>query len=131
MSWAQKISSKIYLAGSVVNTGIAWFFSEGDLKIFGWLVLMLLTTMLSHYFNIQGMSKLIGLRVERKQGLSSVEMLSHFALKLILLIAGLVCLMIFIPTKVLAGLILYIFQLIILALSIKNIGKFYKKGSSS
>lgn len=131
MSWSQKINNKIYLAGLVINTGLAWFFSEGNLAVFGWLMVMLVTTVLSQYFNIQGMSKLIGQRVERKHGLSTGEMLGHFALKLILLITGLICLMLFIPHKVLPGLILYIFQLIILALSIKNIGKFYKKGSTS
>ncbi len=131
MSWAQKINNKIYFAGLALNIGVAWFFSDGDFRTFTWLMVMLLTTVFSHYFNIKGMLQLIGQRIQGKRTLGHWQMLGHFGLKLILLIIGLVCLMVFIPNKVLQGLILYIFQLIILVLSIKNIGKFYKKGSSS
>lgn len=131
MSWTKKINNKIYLSGLIVNLAIAWYFADGFNKEFIWLTVMITCTACSHYFNIKGMGQIVAQRVERKQGLGGGQMLTHFALKLLLLIIGLVCLMVFIPHKVPQGLILYIFQLIILALSIKNIGKFFKKGSSS
>lgn len=131
MSWVQRINSKTYIVGSLLNVGLAWYFSDSNVTVFAWLCFLVFTTALSHYFNIRGMSKLIAHRVERKQSLGSGQMLTFLALKLILLIIGLICLMVFTPHKVLQGLILYIFQLIILSLSIKNIGKFFKKGSTS
>lgn len=131
MSWNAKINSKIYIAGVLANIALAWFFSGGEIDVFTSLLIMIITTVVSQYFNIRGMSQLITGRVERKQSFSSAHMLGHFALKIFFLIIGLVCLMVFTPDKVLQGLILYIFQLIILTLSIKNIGKFFKKGSSS
>ncbi|MFA7613683.1 MAG: hypothetical protein WCY48_05550 [Candidatus Caldatribacteriota bacterium] len=131
MSWAQRINSKIYVLGTVINLGFAWYFSGSELDVYGWLALLIVTIALSHFFNIRGMNRLIDQRVERKQSLGGSQMLGYFALKLVLLIIGLVCLMVFIPSKVPQGLILYIFQLIILALSIKNIGKYFKKGSTS
>lgn len=131
MSWTKKINNKIYLSGLIINLVIAYYFADGSPKNFIWLSVLVLSVAMSHYFNIKGMGQFIVQRVDKKQGLSSGQMLGHFALKLFLLIMGLVCLMVFIPAKVPQGLILYIFQLIILALSIKNIGKFYKKGSSS
>lgn len=131
MSWNAKINSKIYIVGVILNVCLAGFFSGGELDVFTSLMIMIITTVVSQYFNIRGMGQLIVARVERKQSFSSSQMLFHFALKMFFLILGLVCLMVFTPDKVLQGLILYIFQLIILALSIKNIGKFFKKGSSS
>ena len=115
----------------LANIALAWFFSGGEIDVFTSLLIMIITTVVSQYFNIRGLSQLIAGRVERKQRFSSAQMLGHFALKIFFLIIGLICLMIFTPDKVLQGLILYIFQLIILTLSIKNIGKFFKKGSSS
>lgn len=131
MSWNAKINSKIYIAGVLANIALAWFFSGGEIDVFTSLLIMIITTVVSQYFNIRGMSQLIAGRVERKQSFSPAQMLGHFALKIFFLIIGLICLMVFTPDKVLQGLILYIFQLIILTLSIKNIGKFFKKGSSS
>ncbi|MFA5582653.1 MAG: hypothetical protein WDA09_00430, partial [Bacteriovoracaceae bacterium] len=69
MSWAQKINNKIYFAGLALNIGVAWFFSDGDFRTFTWLMVMLLTTVFSHYFNIKGMLQLIGQRIQGKRTL--------------------------------------------------------------
>lgn len=131
MSWSKRIDTKKYTFGTLVNLGFAIYAGLPSYKSAWWLSFVALSAMLNHFFTVKALSQLIENRIVETRQHSKVSLVMSLALKTVFLAAGFICLLVFSSDKVLQGLLIYIFQLIILALSIKNIGNFYKKGSDS
>lgn len=128
MSWVTKIDNKKYLAGTFINLSFAVYAGLPSLAKAWWLSFVSLSAVLNHYFTVRALSQLIENRIETGHKHGKATLFMSLLLKTIFLASGFICLLVFCPDKVLQGLLIYIFQLIILALSIKNIGNFYKKG---
>lgn len=127
MAWAQRINPKSYAAGTILNLGFAVYAGLPDLYAVWWLVFLILSAVLNQYFTVKALNGLVDNMTASPKG--GLKILFYMLFKMAFLIAGFACLLIFSRDKVPHGLLLYIFQLIILGLSIKNIGKFFKKGS--
>lgn len=131
MSWSKRIDNKKYTFGTLVNLAFAIYAGLPSLRSAWWLSFVAISALLNHYFTVKALSQLIENRIVEGRSHSKLSLVMSLVLKTVFLAAGFVCLLLFSPDKVLQGLLIYIFQLIILALSIKNIGNFYKKGSDS
>jgi hypothetical protein len=129
MGWARRINSKKYAFGTVVNLGFALYAGLPSHRSAWWLSFVVISAVLNHFFTVEALSKVAEVQTEEKKRGAGTRIFSYLILKTLFLAVGFICLMIFAPDKVLQGLMIYIFQLIIFGLSIKNIGKFFKKGS--
>jgi hypothetical protein len=128
MFWQKKINSKSYLIGTAINVAFAVYFGLPELKDVLSLALMVLCSVGNHIFMVYALSSLIESQLYDGDAPNKKKLFGSIVGKTLFLVLGFVCLIKFSPNKVLQALSLYIFQLIILALSIKNIGKFFKKG---
>ena len=129
MFWTERIDAKKYALGTAINLAFALWSGWPSVVFCSWLVFLIITIALNHYFTIRVFTQLIAARSQPKA--SNTKLGIFLALKMLTLFAGFVCLLVFVRDKVLHGMLLYIFQLIILFLSIKNIGQFIKKGPST
>jgi hypothetical protein len=128
MFWQKKINSKSYIIGTAINFAFAAYFGLPELKDVLTLSLMVLCSVGNHIFMVYALSSLIESQLYDGNAPNKKKLFGSIVGKTLFLILGFVCLIKYSPNKVLQALSLYIFQLIILALSIKNIGKFFKKG---
>ncbi len=127
MAWSKKINSKNYFIGTTINLGFAIYAGFPNLINVGCILFVVISAVLNHYFTIKALSGLIdGGAATGRRG---AKILFYMVFKMAFLVSGFALLMLSAPSKILQGLIVYIFQLIILGLSIKNIEKFFKKGS--
>lgn len=126
--WSKRINSKQYAIGSVINAGFAIYAGLPNLWWAWWLVFVVISAVLNHFFTVKALGGLIEARATQTNAQSNVKLFLYLIFKTLFLAAGFICLMVFAPQKILQGLMIYIFQLIILGLSIKNIGKFFIKG---
>ena len=129
MSWTERIDGKKYAIGTAINIGFALWSGWPSPVYCLWLSFLIISIALNHYFTVRVFTQLIANRERPKA--SNKKLVIFLGLKMLTLFAGFVCLLIFVRDKVLHGMLLYIFQLIILFLSIKNIGQFIKKGPST
>jgi hypothetical protein len=127
MAWSKKINSRNYFTGTAINLGFAIYAGVPNLVNIGCLLFVVISAVLNHYFTIKALSGLIDGGIA--SGRRGAKILFYMVFKMAFLISGFALLMLSAPSKILQGLIVYIFQLIILGLSIKNIEKFFKKGS--
>jgi hypothetical protein len=128
MSWQKKINSKSYFLGTAINLAFAMYSGQPSLKDVLSLVLMVLCAVGNHIFMVYALSSLIESQMYGSDAPDKKKLFGSIIGKIVILMIGFICLITFSPNKVLQALTLYIFQLIILTLSIKNIGKFFKKG---
>lgn len=129
MAWAKKINTHYYFFGTFINLGFAAYAGSPKILNIACLVFLVVSAVLNQYFTVKALSGLVdGGNISGRRG---AKILFYITFKMAFLISGFAVLMIYAPEKILQGLIVYIFQLIILGLSIKNIEKFFKKGSSS
>ncbi|HXH75083.1 MAG TPA: hypothetical protein VNJ08_08980 [Bacteriovoracaceae bacterium] len=128
MGWSKKIKSSIYASGTIVNLGLAIYIGLPSNMDAWWLSFVIISAVLNHFFTIEALSMLV-VKSVKEQVTSTAKILFYLVFKTFFLASGFVCLLLFVPDKVLQGLMLYIFQLIILGLSIKNIGMLIKKGT--
>lgn len=129
MSWAKKINSKTYAIGTAANAGVAVIFGWPDNQMIIWLLVVLLGAVINHYSSVYVVSTLIDSQLSRLDApMSKGKMAFFLAMKILSLILAFALLVNYARDKVPHGIILYIFQLIILALSIKNIEHLIKKG---
>jgi hypothetical protein len=126
MSWTERIDVKKYAIGTAINMGFALWSGWPSPLFCGWLIVLIVSIALNHYFTVRVFTQLVTNRA--RPSASNKKLVVFLILKMLTLFAGFVCLLVFVRDKVLHGMLLYIFQLIILFLSIKNIGQFIKKG---
>ena len=131
MFWAKKVDSKKYLAGSVINLGFAFYSGWPDLVACFCLAYMIIGAALNHFFTIQVFGRLVEDRINQSGDAQKGKLGLNIVLKIFFLLSAFLILLTFARQKILQGLIMYIFQLIILFLSIKNIGLLIKKGPSA
>ncbi len=131
MSWSKKINSKIYVLGSLVNLAVAVFFGYPDLTSILWLGMVQLGAIINHYSSVYVVTSLIEAQMTDRSGPVDKKKLTFFLLlKIASLILAFALLVSYARNLVPKGIMLYIFQLIILGLSIKNIEHLIKKGPS-
>ena len=94
-----------------------------------WLCFVVLASIINHYATVMVFSRLIDSRLQGSDPVNKKKLAFYLFLKAGSLITAFICLVKFNRNMVLQGVALYIFQLIILSLSIKNIGQLLKKGS--
>lgn len=128
MSWLEKIDSKKYLFGSFVNLGLGLYSGWPDTLSCLWLSYMVIGAALNHYFTISVFSRMVESQKNPERTARKGKLVVHIILKFFFLISAFIGLLTFAKDKVIQGLLMYIFQLIILFLSIKNIGQLIKKG---
>src|SRR5688500_11042231 len=128
MSWAKKIDNKKYVTGSVINLLIALFFTFPHPQNMFWLCFVVIASIVNHFATIMIFSSLFQSRLGGEGAVGKKKLAFYFFLKMASLITAFICLVSFARNMVLQGLAIYIFQLIILFLSIKNIGQLLKKG---
>lgn len=131
MSWAKRIDNRNYTIGTAANIGIAVFLGLPSLSSVLTLVYVVIGAFLNQYYTIKVFERLIKRSEFTDSAPGKGPLFIHIFLKIFFLISAFVCLMVFNRDKVLYGLLGYTFQLIILFLSIKNIGQFFKKGTPS
>lgn len=129
MSWTEKIDNKKYITGTVVNLLFGIYVGWPGLASTIWMVITILSISFNHYYTIKVFAQLVQSRINQNT-VSKKKLGLYLVLKTLSLFAAFLCLLIFNRDKVPQGLVLYIFQLIILFLSIKNIGQLFKKGPS-
>lgn len=93
------------------------------------MVYLVISAILNQYFTVKVLSRLVENKSVIDDKRSKLKLFLYLLFKMFFLASGFICLLVYARDKVLQGLTIYIFQLIILGLSIKNIGKFFKKGS--
>lgn len=130
MSWAKKVNNTKYLTGTFINLLFALLFSYPEQNSMFWLAFVVAASVINHYATIMVFSRLIDSRTRGNDPVNKKKLAFHLFLKAASLITAFACLVKFSRNMVLQGVALYIFQLIILSLSIKNIGQLLKKGSS-
>lgn len=129
MSWAKKINSKNYAIGSAGNAASALIFGWPEMSSVIWLLVVLLGSVLNHYSSVYVVSSLIEAQISDRDAPINKKKLSFFLLiKIMSLIMAFGLLVTYARPLVPYGIVIFIFQLIILGLSIKNIGNLIKKG---
>jgi hypothetical protein len=128
MSWVKKVDSKKYLFGSLINLGFGLYSGWPEVHSSLWLSYMVIGAALNHFFTISVFSRLVESQKNPERAARKGKLILHIILKFFFLISAFIGLLTFARHKVIQGLLMYIFQLIILFLSIKNIGLLIKKG---
>lgn len=129
MSWAKKINSKTYAVGTAANVVVAGIFGWPELRNIIWLLVVLAGAVLNHYSSVYVVGTLIETQLSDSNAPVNKRKMAFFLMmKIASLIVAFGLLVTFARHLVPHGIILYIFQLIILGLSIKNIEHFIKKG---
>ncbi len=129
MSWSKKINSKYYAIGSVANIGAAVIFGYPDTRSIMWLVIVLIGAIINHYSSVYVVGSLIeAQKTDLNAPINKKKLAFFLVLKIASLIIAFALLVSFARSLVPYGILIYIFQLIILGLSIKNIEHLIKKG---
>lgn len=129
MSWAKKINSKTYAIGTAANVIVAGILGWPEIKNIAWLLVVLLGAVLNHYSSVYVVGTLIETQLsDNNAPVNKKKMTFFLVMKIASLIIAFALLVSYARELVPHGIMLYIFQLIILGLSIKNIEHFIKKG---
>jgi uncharacterized membrane protein len=129
MSWEKKINSKVYAAGVLGALGLATLGGWPEQRVILWLCVIVLATVINQWATVEILSKLVASQLQGAEPLNRKKMAWNFLLKIASLLGGFMGLLTYAREAIIWGLLLYIFMLIILGLSIKNIGQLIKKGS--
>ncbi len=131
MGWTEKIDSKKYAIGSLVNIGFAIYAGRENIIYASCLSYIVIASVLNHIFMVLAFSKLINALKHEDQessGKRNKKIMASLIAKVLILISAFVLLLKYAEPVILHGMLCYVFQLIILGLSIKNIETFFKKG---
>ena len=129
MSWSKKINSKTYAIGSVANIAAASIFGYPDIPSIAWLIVVLVGAIINQYSSVYVVGSLIEAQKADLHAPPNKKKLVFFlVMKIASLIVAFALLVSFARALVPYGIMIYIFQLIILGLSIKNIEHLIKKG---
>jgi hypothetical protein len=129
MYWSKKIKNKTYAIGTATNVVVAIIFGYPDVKSILWLLVVLLGAIINHYSSIYVVSGLFESQLsQRSKPVSKKKLVLYLVLKVLSLFLAFGLLIAYARSMVIQGVVLYIFQLIILGLSIKNTEHFIKKG---
>ncbi len=129
MSWAKKINSKTYAIGTAANIVAAVIFGWPEVSSVIWLLIVLLGSATNHYSSVYVVTSLIEAQISDRDAPVNKRKLTFFlVLKIVSIILAFALLVTYARPLVPYGIVIFIFQLIILGLSIKNIGNLIKKG---
>lgn len=129
MSWAKKINSKTYVIGTTANAAVAGILGWPELSHILWLLVVLLGAVINHYSSVYVVGTLIESQTSGNNApVNKGKMAFYLLMKIASLIVAFALLVNYARNLVPHGIMLYIFQLIILGLSIKNIEHLIKKG---
>lgn len=131
MGWTEKIDSKKYAIGSLVNIGFAVYAGRENFIYASSLIYIVIASVLNHLFMVIAFTKLI--QAMKNEDIDSAnkrnrKIMLYLVGKVLILISAFVVLLKYAEPVILHGMLCYVFQLIILGLSIKNMETFFKKG---
>ncbi len=131
MGWTEKIDSKKYAIGSLVNIGFAIYAGRENFIYASSLTYIVIASVLNHLFMVIAFTKLI--QAMKNEDIDSAnkrnrKIMLYLVGKVLILISAFVVLLKYAEPVILHGMLCYVFQLIILGLSIKNMETFFKKG---
>ena len=119
MSFAKRVNLPIYIAGfllSIVAGGYFWFQSGHNMT---WFVILMMAIGLNQYMLVQGLSSIVR-TLKSSEKPSAVKILFFLLGKTLILGAAIYMILRFAQDNIYIALGLYIFQLIILFISIKK-----------
>ncbi len=131
MAWTEKIDNKNYVIGSLVNASFALYGGRDNLTYAACLLYIVIASILNHVFMVLAFTKLIKVMKDEDQessGKRNRKIMFNLMAKVLVLISAFVVLLKYAEPMILHGMLCYVFQLIILGLSIKNMETFFKKG---
>lgn len=131
MAWTEKIDNKKYVIGSLINIGFAFYGGRDNYVFAASLIFVVVASILNHVFMVLAFTKLIKAMKDEdtdSSGKRNRKIMFSLMAKVLILIAAFVVLLKYAEPVILHGMLCYVFQLIILGLSIKNMETFYKKG---
>jgi hypothetical protein len=129
MYWSKKIKNKNYAIGTATNAVAAIVLGYPDIHSIIWLWVILVGAIINHYSTVYVVSALIESQLsQRGKPVSKKKMVLYLVLKVLSLFLAFGLLITYARSMVIQGVVLYIFQLIILGLSIKNTEHFIQKG---
>jgi len=129
MSWSKKINSKNYAIGSLANIVAAVIFGYPEIQSIIWLIVVQLGAVINHYSSVYVVGSLIeAQKTDINAPINKKKLAFFLVLKIASLLVAFALLVSFARSLVPYGILIYIFQLIILGLSIKNIEHLIKKG---
>ncbi len=133
MDWSEKINNKKYFTGSVLSALFALYAGRASVLAMFMLLGVIVATFLNQWLTFIVLGKYLktlnGSQIKPDK-YQRLVLWGQIALKFSVLGAMFFALITYTRHLAAQGLVLYTFQLIILILSIKNIGAFIKKGSS-
>jgi len=133
MGWTEKIENKKYILGSVINLGFAIYGGKASWVFALCLSYVIIASILNHVFMVNAFVKLIkAMREEDTDtpGQRNRKIMFYLIAKVLILISAFIILLKYAEPVILYGMLCYVFQLIILGLSIKNMETFFNKGPS-
>jgi hypothetical protein len=129
MYWSKKIKNKNYALGTAATAIVAVIFGYPEAHAILWLLVVLLGAIINHYSTVYVVSALIESQLsQRGKPISKKKLVFYFVLKVLSLFLAFGLLITYARPMVIQGVVIYIFQLIILGLSIKNTEHFIEKG---
>lgn len=131
MAWTEKIDNKKYVIGSLVNASFAIYAGRNNFVYAASLVYIIVASILNHVFMVLAFAKLIKVMKDEdteSSGKRNRKIMFSLIAKVLVLISAFVVLLKYAEPMILHGMLCYVFQLIILGLSIKNMETFFKKG---
>jgi predicted MFS family arabinose efflux permease len=115
--------------GTTANAVVAGIFGWPRIDSTLWLLVVLLGAMINHYSSVYVLCGLIESQMsDRNAPVKKKKLVFFLVTKIVSLVLAFALLVRYARNMVPQGLIIYIFQLIILSLSIKNIKHLIKKG---
>lgn len=132
MGWNEKIENKKYLLGSLINLCFAIYGGRSNWGFAACLCYIVIASILNHVFMVNAFVKLIKAMKDQDTdtlGQRNKKIMGYLIGKVLILISAFVILLKYAEPVILYGMLCYVFQLIILGLSIKNIEIFFNKGS--
>jgi hypothetical protein len=133
MAWTEKIDNKKYVIGSIINIGFALYGGRENYVFALSLSYIVIASILNHVFMVTAFVKLIKAMKNEdtdSSGKRNRKIMVLLIGKVLILISAFVVLLKYAEPVILHGMLCYVFQLIILGLSIKNMETFFKKGPS-
>lgn len=114
---SKKVSLKLYFAGLVLVSAVATWYWLGTEDALMWLGIFLLSMVINHYMLVEGLSMIVH---KGRENPSPIKVLSFILGKTIVLGAGIFLVIRFAPHNIYTMALLYLFQLMILFISIKK-----------
>lgn len=119
MSFSKRVYLPFYVTGFVIALGVGGYYWHNSGQEMTWFVILMASIVLNHYLLINGLSSMVT-TMKSSEKPSIAKILFSLLGKTLILGGAIFMVMRFAPDNIYIALLLYIFQLIILFISIKK-----------